>query len=53
MKKAYTLEELLISLMILIVIIFLITPILIKRVEQSTPQKIYQEKIKYDYNFIN
>ncbi len=53
MKKAYTIAEILISLIIWIVIITLIAPTLIKRVEQPTPQKIYQEKIKYDYNFTN
>lgn len=51
MKKGYTLAELLVSLMIWVVIITLIAPTIIKKVEQPTPQKIYQEKIKYDYNF--
>lgn len=54
MKKGYTLAELLISLMIWVVIIVLIAPTLIKRVnEQPTQIKIKQEKIKYDYNFTN
>lgn len=54
MKKAYTIAELLISLMIWIVAITLIIPTLIKRVdEQSTQTKVKQEKIKYDYNFTN
>lgn len=53
MKKAYSIAELLVSLMIWVVIITLIAPTLIKKVEQPTQIKVKQEKIKYDYNFSN
>lgn len=53
MKKGYTLAELLVSLMIWVVIITLIAPTLIKKVEKPTQIKVKQEKIKYDYNFSN
>ena len=54
MKKGYTIAELLVSLIIWVVVITLIIPTLIKRVdEQPTQIKVKQEKIKYDYNFTN
>ena len=53
MKKAYSIAELLVGLMIWVVIIVLIAPTLIKKVEQPTQTKVKQEKIKYDYNFTN
>ena len=53
MKKAYSIAELLIGLMIWVVIIVLIAPTIIKKVEQPTQTKVKQEKIKYDYNFTN
>ena len=53
MKKAYSIAELLVSLMIWVVVIVLIAPTLIKKVEQPTQIKVKQEKIKYDYNFTN
>lgn len=51
MKKGYTLAELLVGLIIWVVMIVLIAPTLIKKVEQPTQIKVKQEKIKYDYNF--
>lgn len=54
MKKAYSIAELFVGLIIWVVAITLIIPTLIKRVdEQSTQIKVKQEKIKYDYNFTN
>ena len=53
MKKAYSIAELLIGLMIWVVVISLIAPTLIKKVEQPTQIKIKIEKIKYDYDFSN
>ena len=53
MKKGYTIAELFVGLIIWVVIIVLIVPTLIKKVEQPTQTKVKQEKIKYDYNFTN
>jgi competence protein ComGC len=53
MKKAYSIAELLVSLMIWVVIIVLFAPTLIKKVEKPTQIKVKQEKIKYDYDFSN
>ena len=53
MKKAYSIAEIIIGLMINVVIISLIAPTLIKKIEQPTQIKVKQEKIKYDYNFTN